>query len=70
MSARARASAKPDARLADADKFLLPTYKRPPIVLTHGRGAYVFDSTGKKYLEKYLPYCTDDCDKVHGFTGK
>src|SRR6185295_11483795 len=47
----ARASGKPDARLADADKFLLPTYKRPPIVLTHGRGAYVYDSTGKKYLD-------------------
>jgi acetylornithine/N-succinyldiaminopimelate aminotransferase len=42
---------KPDARLADADKFLLPTYKRPPIVLTHGRGAYVYDSAGKKYLD-------------------
>jgi acetylornithine/N-succinyldiaminopimelate aminotransferase len=47
----ARRNAKPDARLADAEKFLLPTYKRPPIVLTHGRGAYVYDSTGKKYLD-------------------
>jgi acetylornithine aminotransferase/acetylornithine/N-succinyldiaminopimelate aminotransferase len=37
--------------LNDADQFLLPTYNRPPIVLTHGRGAYVFDSTGKKYLD-------------------
>jgi acetylornithine aminotransferase/acetylornithine/N-succinyldiaminopimelate aminotransferase len=44
-------SAKPDVRLADADKFLLPTYKRPPIVMTHGRGAYVYDSAGKKYLD-------------------
>jgi acetylornithine/N-succinyldiaminopimelate aminotransferase len=43
--------AKPDARLLDAGQFLLPTYKRPPIVMTHGRGAYVFDSTGKKYLD-------------------
>jgi acetylornithine/N-succinyldiaminopimelate aminotransferase len=43
--------AKPDARLVDADKFLLPTYKRPPMVLTHGRGAYVYDSTGRKYLD-------------------
>ncbi len=34
-----------------ADKYLLPTYKRPAIVFTHGRGAYVFDSTGKKYLD-------------------
>jgi acetylornithine/N-succinyldiaminopimelate aminotransferase len=44
-------TAKPDARLLDAEKFLLPTYKRQPAVMTHGRGAYVFDSTGKKYLD-------------------
>ena len=42
---------KSDARLLDAEKFLLPTYKRQPVILTHGRGAYVFDSTGKKYLD-------------------
>ena len=57
----ARASRKPkqkraarttlDPRLSDADKFLLPTYKRQPFVLTHGSGAYVYDSTGKKYLD-------------------
>src|SRR5216684_2326321 len=40
-----------DTRLMDAEQFLLPTYKRQPVVLTHGRGAYVFDSTGKKYLD-------------------
>jgi acetylornithine/N-succinyldiaminopimelate aminotransferase len=43
--------AKVDQRLQDAEQFLLPTYKRQPVVLTHGRGAYVFDSTGKKYLD-------------------
>jgi len=42
---------KGDARLLDAEQFLMPTYKRPPVVMTHGRGAYVFDSTGKKYLD-------------------
>jgi pSer/pThr/pTyr-binding forkhead associated (FHA) protein len=25
---------------------------------------------GRKYLEKYYPYCTDDCDKVKAFLGK
>jgi acetylornithine aminotransferase/acetylornithine/N-succinyldiaminopimelate aminotransferase len=40
-----------DTRLTDAEQFLLPTYKRPAVVMTHGRGAYVFDSTGKKYLD-------------------
>jgi len=44
-------SAKGDARLLDAQKFLLPTYKRPDILFTHGRGCYVYDSTGKKYLD-------------------
>ena len=44
-------TAESDTRLLDAEKFLLPTYKRPPVVMTHGRGAYVFDSTGKKYLD-------------------
>src|SRR5258708_310541 len=42
---------KQDVRLLDAEKFLLPTYKRPPVVMTHGRGAYVFDATGKQYLD-------------------
>jgi acetylornithine/N-succinyldiaminopimelate aminotransferase len=40
-----------DARLRDADKFLLPTYKRPPIVFTHGKGCYVYDAAGKEYLD-------------------
>ncbi len=44
-------SAKPDARLLDAEQFLLPTYKRQPAVMTHGQGPYVYDATGKKYLD-------------------
>src|SRR5579863_6009459 len=34
-----------------AEQYLLPTYKRSQTVFTHGRGAYVFDSAGKKYLD-------------------
>lgn len=37
--------------LRDAERYLLPTYKRQPVLFTHGRGPYVFDSTGKKYLD-------------------
>jgi acetylornithine aminotransferase/acetylornithine/N-succinyldiaminopimelate aminotransferase len=54
-ASKSRASGVPtvkqDTRLLDAEKFLLPTYKRPPVVMTHGRGAYIFDSAGKKYLD-------------------
>ena len=42
---------KTDAILRDADQFLLGTYKRQPIVFTHGRGCYVYDSRGKQYLD-------------------
>ena len=34
-----------------AEQYLLSTYKRSQIVLTRGRGAHVFDDTGKKYLD-------------------
>lgn len=40
-----------DARLASAEQFLLPTYKRSSMVITHGRGSYVYDAAGKKYLD-------------------
>jgi len=43
--------ARPEPALSDAEQFLLPTYQRSSIVFTHGRGAYVFDSTGKKHLD-------------------
>jgi acetylornithine/N-succinyldiaminopimelate aminotransferase len=48
---RKERAVKTDSRLLDAEKFLLPTYKRPPVVMTHGRGSYVFDATGKEYLD-------------------
>jgi pSer/pThr/pTyr-binding forkhead associated (FHA) protein len=33
--------------------------------------AYLNDKTNAvKWLEKYLPYCSDDCDQVHAFIGK
>jgi acetylornithine aminotransferase/acetylornithine/N-succinyldiaminopimelate aminotransferase len=44
-------ASKTNSILRDADQFLLPTYKRQPIVFTHGRGCYIYDSHGKKYLD-------------------
>ncbi len=37
--------------LRDAQRYLMNTYKRPPIVFTHGKGCYLFDHRGKKYLD-------------------
>lgn len=35
---------------SEAD-LLLPTYERNPVLFTHGRGVYLWDSDGKKYLD-------------------
>jgi predicted acetylornithine/succinylornithine family transaminase len=32
-------------------KYLVPTYVRPPVVFTHGKGAYLFDDHGRRYLD-------------------
>ena len=31
--------------------YVLHTYNRPEIVFTHGEGAYLYDTDGKKYLD-------------------
>ena len=48
---KTHAGAKRDSRVTDAENFLLPTYKRQPFVLERGKGCYVFDAAGKKYLD-------------------
>jgi acetylornithine aminotransferase len=32
-------------------KYIVPTYVRPPVVFTHGKGAYLFDDQGQRYLD-------------------
>mgnify|MGYP001333534727 FL=1 len=35
----------------DADKIFMHTYKRYPVVLDYGKGMYLYDINGKKYLD-------------------
>jgi len=37
--------------ISDANKYIMNTYSRLPIVLVKGKGAHVWDSDGKKYLD-------------------
>jgi acetylornithine/N-succinyldiaminopimelate aminotransferase len=37
--------------LRDASRYLMNTYKRSDVIFTHGRGCYVFDQNGKRYLD-------------------
>ncbi|HEX5422509.1 MAG TPA: aspartate aminotransferase family protein [Candidatus Acidoferrales bacterium] len=33
------------------ERYLMNTYKRPPVVFTHGRGCHLYDSQGRAYLD-------------------
>ncbi|KAJ2363068.1 acetylornithine aminotransferase, partial [Coemansia sp. RSA 2611] len=35
----------------NTEKFMLNTYARPALVLSHGNGSYVYDTTGREYLD-------------------
>lgn len=35
----------------EADKYIMNTYKRYPLTIVSGKGAYLFDNNGKKYLD-------------------
>jgi acetylornithine aminotransferase/acetylornithine/N-succinyldiaminopimelate aminotransferase len=37
--------------LADESRYLMNTYRRPPMVFTHGRGCRLYDSEGREYLD-------------------
>jgi acetylornithine/N-succinyldiaminopimelate aminotransferase len=36
---------------AEEARYLMNTYKRPPVVFTHGRGCRLYDSQGRAYLD-------------------
>lgn len=46
-----RKSALPARIQQDANTHLMNTYRRPPMVFTHGRGCRLYDSQGKEYLD-------------------
>jgi predicted acetylornithine/succinylornithine family transaminase len=37
--------------IAAEKKYLVPTYRRPEVVFTHGEGAYLYDAEGGQYLD-------------------
>jgi len=46
------------------EKYLMHTYSRPDFVIDHGKGCYVFDKNGKKYIDLVSGIAT--CPLGHG----
>jgi acetylornithine/N-succinyldiaminopimelate aminotransferase len=39
------------APVREAARYLMNTYRRPPVVFTRGKGCYLFDAQGRRYLD-------------------
>lgn len=50
IAAKKRAPSAAQIRAAEA-RYLMNTYRRPPVVFTHGRGCRLYDSKGHEYLD-------------------
>jgi predicted acetylornithine/succinylornithine family transaminase len=37
--------------ITEEARYIVPTYTRPEIIFTHGQGAYLYDTDGKRYLD-------------------
>ncbi len=53
MAKKRKSGAKisPASVVKAEQRYLMNTYKRPPIVFTHGRGCHLYDSQGREYLD-------------------
>jgi acetylornithine/N-succinyldiaminopimelate aminotransferase len=51
VAARASKRLSPAEILRDETRYLVKTYRRPPVVFTHGRGCRVYDAEGREYLD-------------------
>ncbi len=41
------------------DKYVLPTYKKSPLVFMRGKGSYLWDADGKRYLDMFPGWGVD-----------
>ncbi len=50
---------------ADEARYLMNTYRRPPVVFTHGRGCRLYDSQGREYLDFLAGIAVNALGHVH-----
>ena len=51
--------------LERADKHLYPNYRQPPLVMLRGEGVYLWDDSGKRYLDLYAGIAVSALGHAH-----
>lgn len=54
-----------DTLLDSARAHLYPNYRQPELIMTHGKGVYVWDSSGKRYLDLYAGIAVSALGHAH-----
>jgi acetylornithine/N-succinyldiaminopimelate aminotransferase len=57
--------AAPDPAIISAEKSLYPNYRQPPLVLARGEGCYLWDTSGKRYLDLYAGIAVNALGHAH-----
>jgi len=65
MNAPDRLSTAAASDAAGAEPHVMPTYGRLPIALSHGRGCWVWDSEGRKYLDALAGIAVNTLGHAH-----
>jgi acetylornithine/N-succinyldiaminopimelate aminotransferase len=65
MNAPERLSAVSAGGVAAAEPHVMPTYGRLPIALSHGRGCWVWDTEGRKYLDALAGIAVNTLGHAH-----
>ncbi len=65
MNAPDRLSAVTAGGAAAAEPHVMPTYGRLPIALSHGRGCWVWDTEGRKYLDALAGIAVNTLGHAH-----
>jgi acetylornithine aminotransferase len=65
MNAPDRLSADTAGGAAAAEPHVMPTYGRLPIALSHGRGCWVWDTEGRKYLDALAGIAVNTLGHAH-----
>jgi acetylornithine/N-succinyldiaminopimelate aminotransferase len=58
-------SSQKEQLLAIAAEHLYPNYAQPPVVIDHGRGAQLWDTDGRRYIDFYAGIAVSTLGHAH-----
>ncbi|MCX6353885.1 MAG: aspartate aminotransferase family protein [Candidatus Aureabacteria bacterium] len=65
MKSKKPSTARGDATIESYARYVIPSYGRSPLVIVRGKGSWLWDSEGKKYLDFFPGYAVSGLGHCH-----